>query len=190
VLNEKPFVRYKGDQKLAELVTSRLSEDLDGLWRDIQRTRRNGFQREDSFMNHHERDQLSPSQFFNKDRATLVVFDRRLDLQASLANDYSYFTNVFEQIDVQPDFGIGEQMQALGAKAQETQEVPFLNETDYIWSKYKHSNVSEFQIMRAHEVAQLQKLENIMLKKSDQIKKKDGKDEDETRELLRYLPER
>jgi len=29
-----------------------------------------------------------------------------------------------------------------------------------------------------------------MLKKTEKIKKKDGKDEDDTRELLRYLPER
>jgi len=64
-----------------------------------------------------------------------------------------------------------------------------LNETDYIWSKFKHANISEFQIMRAHEVSQLQKLENIMLKKKDNMKNKEGQDDD-TRDLLRYLPER
>jgi len=57
-------------------------------------------------MKQHEKGHSNVSEFFNKDRATLVIVDRLVDLQAVLANDYSYFTNVFEQLDVKPDFSI------------------------------------------------------------------------------------
>lgn len=82
-----------------------------------------------------------------------MIVDRSFDWQSVLLNDYSYFTNVCTSHEIPDDFNISE-LKVVQARAQEN-EVHVLDDSDFVWSKYKHSNISVVQKMIDWEVKQL-----------------------------------
>ena len=59
-----------------------------------------------------------------------------------------------------------------------------MNETDFVWSKYKTADIVEMQKMIEKEVKELQDQQNIMMKKSDKGH------QDDMQDIIRYMPEK
>jgi syntaxin-binding protein 1 len=79
---------------------------------------------------------------YNPERSTLLIVDRSFDMQTPLSHDYTYQSLVFElappkNFCIDPD-------------SKENQN--YLNETDFIWSKYKFAHIVELQKMMQKEV--------------------------------------
>lgn len=66
LLNEKPFIQYQGDSKLAQKVSSALNKQF----KDFE--------------------QKMPGHEFKDPRSTILILDRSFDLTAPLLHDYAY----------------------------------------------------------------------------------------------------
>lgn len=108
-----------------------------------------------------------------------MILDRSFDIQATLANDYSYQSLIYETIENIEHFCL-DKVDFL----KKSEQSNFLNDTDFVWSRYKCSDIVEFQKLISKEVEELKNLQNIMIKKSD----KGG--QDDMADIVRDMPEK
>ena len=109
----------------------------------------------------------------------MLILDRTLDLQTPMTFDYSYSSALFETIDIPPDLQIDDlkclkstkKAQSAEKKEEGVAQANYLDNTDFVWSKYKCCHVAEALQMIQFEIRKLAELQTCITKKSKPKKK-------------------
>jgi len=86
----------------------------------------------------------------------LLILDRSFDIQSPLTFDYTYHSQVFENFEEIPDNFCIDKLAQVGPLLKQAKKkadpnagstTNFLNNTDFIWSKYKCAHIVEVHKM-------------------------------------------